>query len=202
MKNYLILLAGPPATGKSYLLEKIKELYPDAYSVSPDEIKEMYAESHGFQNIDEKYALEKEVWAFYYKIMGLYMQAGKRVLISEYPFSDKQKEQLANLTNQYGYQPLTIRLEVDFDVLWERRKERDRSPDRHLSHIQSHYKFGDQLTKRAEADNLITKEEFREVIDDRRYNEFSLGKLLVIDVTDFSKVDYDQLLEELKQIIK
>lgn len=202
MKNYLILLAGPPATGKSYLLEKIKGIYSDAFSLSPDEVKEMYAESHGFQNLEEKQELEKKVWLFYYQIVELYMQAGKRILISEYPFSDKQKEQFANLTKKYGYQTLTIRLEAEFDVLWERRKERDRSTDRHLSHILSHYKYGDQLPKRSEADNLITKEEFRKVIDDRRYNEFSLGELFIMDVTDFSKADYGQLLEKLKKTIE
>lgn len=202
MKKYLILLAGPPATGKSYLLEKIQTKYPSAFSLSPDQVKEMFAESHGFKNLNEKKILEKKVWQFYYCILEMYMQAGKRIMISEYPFSVKQKGRIEELINQYSYSVLTIRLEAEFNSLWERRKKRDRSLDRHLSHIMTHYEFGDQLSDRTEADNLIAKEEFKQIIIERGYNNFVLGKLFRIDVTDFSNVDYDELIDDISNIIE
>lgn len=77
MKKYLVLLAGPPATGKSYLVRLIRKALPQIYTVSPDEFKEDMAESVGFDNLQEKVALEKQVWSYYYQALELYMSVGK-----------------------------------------------------------------------------------------------------------------------------
>lgn len=201
MKKYLILIAGSPATGKTYLIDLIKNVIPDMLIVTPDEGKELYADSIGFDNLEEKAKLEKKVWKFYYGVLNLYMEAGKKVVLSEYPFSYKQKDNLADLAEKYGYEVITIRLVADFEVLWQRRKVRDIEPDRHLSHIMSHYHAGDELEDRSQADNLITKEAFHEIITARKYNHFELGELYEVDVSDYSKVDYSELLDRLEEKI-
>lgn len=200
-KHYLLLLAGSPATGKTYLTNLIKELFPDMLVVTPDEGKELYAEAIGFDSLAEKAALEQQVWQFYYGVMTLYMAAGKQVILSEYPFSEKQKPKLTQLAQQYEYEVITIRLYADFDVLWQRRQARDLEPDRHLSHIMTHYHYGDTLTDRTAADNHITKDAFKQIIEGRRYNEFQLGETFAVDVSDFSKVDYSSLLKHLQERI-
>lgn len=197
MKKYLILLAGSPATGKSFLVNQLTEVFPNMFVITPDEGKEILADSVGFNTLEEKAELENQVWTFYYGVLDLYMQVGKRVILSEYPFSYKQKEKLKSMTEKYEYEVITIRLVADFDVLWGRRKQRDIEPSRHLSHIQTHYQYGDKLKDRSKADNLITKEAFRKIIESRKYNQFKLGELYEVDVTDFSKVDYNQLKKKL-----
>lgn len=89
---------------------------------------------------------------------------------------------------------------ADFDALWARRKVRNIENDRHLSHAMSHYHFGDVLDDRSKADYLITEEAFRNIIEARQYNNFSLGQLYEYDVSDFSKVDYTVLLEKLRKL--
>lgn len=200
MDKYLILIAGSPATGKSYLINLIKEVLPDMFILTPDEGKEMFADSVGFDSLEEKAQLEKRVWEFYYGVLDLYMGAGKRFILSEYPFSNKQRSNLESLANKYSYKVITIRLVADFDALWARRKVRDIEKDRHLSHIMSHYHFGDTLDDRSKADSLITEEAFRNIIEARQYNEFSLGELYEYDVSDFFKVDYTNLLEKLRNL--
>lgn len=202
MKKYLILLAGSPATGKTYLINEIKKVIPELFVLTPDEGKEILADSVGFDNAAEKAELEKRVWKFFYGVLDLYMEAGKRVILSEYPFSAKQADKLQGLAEKYEYQVITVRLVADFDVLWQRRKVRDVENDRHLSHIMTHYHFGDQLADRTQADAIITEEEFRQVIQDRGYNQFQLGELVEFDVSDFSKVDYQPFIQELKERIK
>ncbi|MFQ7235791.1 MAG: AAA family ATPase [Enterococcus hulanensis] len=201
MKKYLILIAGSPATGKSYLINEMRRVLGDFFLITPDEGKEILADQIGFDNSAEKKELEKKVWDFYYNALALYMEAGKRIVVSEYPFSDKQKSKLSNLADRYGYEPITIRLVADFETLWARRKVRDVEPDRHLSHIMTHYHFGDELTDRTQADDLITEEAFREVIEKRGYNNFQLGSLVEFDVSDFSKVDYEPFLKKLAERI-
>lgn len=197
MKKYLILLAGPPATGKSYLVNKITSIRPETYVVSPDEFKQDIAENIGFSNSKEKQELEKIVWDCYYSALDIYMKIGKKFVLTEYPFSYKQKDKLEFLSEKYGYEVITIRLVADFEVLWKRRITRDLDESRHLSFIMTHYKYGDTLEDRTLADDLITKEEFRNIIEARSYNDFSLGTLYEVDVTDFSKADYQFVLEKI-----
>ena len=200
MKKYLILLAGPPATGKSYLSRLICHELPETYTVSPDELKENLADNVGFNSSEEKIELEKLVWTYYYQALDLYMKIGKQFILSEYPFSYKQQKKLGELSATYHYDVITIRLICDFETLWERRINRDLSPERHLSYITSCYHYGDRLEDRRQADQLITKEEFAKIIEDRDYNHFEMGKLYEVDVTDYSKVCYEPLLEELRKL--
>jgi len=200
--KYLILLAGSPGTGKTYLMNMLKEKFEDMYIITPDEIKEDYAEKYGFNNLSEKEELEKsKVWPFYYKALDLYMEVGKRVIATEYPFSYKQKDILEKMSKEYGYKVITIRLGADFETLWQRRYIRDREDDRHLSHIMSDYHYGDTLKNRENATNHITKDGFQKIISDRGYDDFELGELFKFDVTDYAKVDYKPLIEYLDIMI-
>ncbi|MCR1926365.1 ATP-binding protein [Enterococcus gallinarum] len=198
MKKYLILLAGSPGTGKTYLLQLLKQRLPDMYTITIDEIKEYYADSVGFDDLSQRAEQERtKVYPFFYRALELYMEAGKKVIVSEYPFSDKQKGRLRDLADTYAYEVITIRLTADFEVLWERRYQRDREPERHLSYIMDHYHYGDSLEDRSLGTNHITKEEFRRIINERKYAEFALGTLYEFDVTDYQRVDYDPLLDQL-----
>src|SRR5699024_4624225 len=104
------------------------------------------------------------------------------------------------LAEKNDYIPITIRLVADFETLWERRRERDIEESRHLSLIMNKYHYGDTLVNRSEADALITKEEFRQIISDRKYNEFQLGEIFEFDVTDFTKVDFNELFRYLEKL--
>lgn len=198
MKKYLILLAGSPGTGKTYLLQLLKQRLPDMYTITIDEIKEYYADSVGFDDLAQRAEQERtKVYPFFYRALELYMEAEKKVIVSEYPFSEKQKGRLRDLADTYAYEVITIRLTADFEVLWERRYQRDREPERHLSYIMDHYHYGDSLEDRSLGTNHITKEEFRRIINERKYAEFALGTLYEFDVTDYQRVDYGPLLDQL-----
>lgn len=132
----------------------------------------------------------------------MYMRVGKKVILSEYPFSNEQKLKLFNLSEKYNYDIITIRLIAKFEILYKRRIKRDTHDSRHLSHIMTHYHYGDKLESRAMADNIPTKEEFKEDIILREYNNFQLGKLYEIDVSDFEKVDYSSMIKEILEDIQ
>ena len=54
MKQTLILLAGYPGTGKSYLAELLMKQFTGFEILSPDEIKEEFWDAYGFRNEQEK----------------------------------------------------------------------------------------------------------------------------------------------------
>lgn len=200
MKKSLILLAGYPGTGKSYLANLILKIFPSIQFLSPDELKEKNWDQHGFADLAEKELLIQKSWNDYYREMEAAFQ--KEIsLISDYPFSQKQKNHLEKLSDQYNYQVVTIRLVADLDVLYERQKVRDLDHSRHLGHILLSYHKENLEANHEEADNLVDYEEFIKRCTTRGYGEFSLGKLFEVDVTDFSKVDYDQLLNEIGTLV-
>lgn len=197
LDKVLMLLAGLPGTGKTYLCNMIKENLGAFYMLSQDELKEYYCDMYGYQNLEEKQDIEKIAWVKYYELMEQQMQVGSNIM-SDYPFSQKQKPQIQKLAERYRYKVVTIRLIADLDVLFERQKKRDLDPTRHLSHIVTSYKMGDHLVNRKNADNLLTYEEFIKRCTTRGYDKFELGKLYEVDVTDYTKVNYSKLLEDIR----
>lgn len=198
MKKTLILLAGYPGTGKTYLANLIMERFPDFVLLSPDEFKEKNWDLSGFDTLAEKEALIQKSWQEYYEAMEKHFKEQNPV-ISDYPFSNKQKATIQRLCKIYDYQIITIRLTADLSVLFERQKERDLKKDRHLGHIVKQYHKNKELSHE-EADNLLSYEEFILRCTTRGYQYFSLGTLFEVDVTDFSQVNYGALLEEIAQL--
>lgn len=199
MKKTLLLLAGYPGTGKSYLCEQILEKW-SACIVSQDEIKEALWDDVGFDDELGKEATTQQSRELYYQCIEKKMQEGINI-ISDYPFSDKQKPIFEKWAKQYGYQVLTIRLIADLDILFERQKQRDLSVKRHLGHMMTHYHKGDILEDRSKADLLLDYDEFINRCTVRGYGEFQLGKLIEVDVSDFSKVGYEDILKEVIQYV-
>ncbi|WP_148359448.1 AAA family ATPase [Peribacillus simplex] len=198
MDKALILLAGLPGTGKTYLSNIINSKLGLFYNLSQDDLKEYYCDIYGYRNLEEKQKIEKIAWAKYYEIMEKQMQVGDNIM-SDYPFSQKQKPHIQQLVDKYGYEVVTIRLIADLDSLFERQKKRDLDPTRHLSHIVTSYKKGDHLANRSKADNLLIYEEFINRCTTRGYDTFELGKLYEVDVSDYTKVNYSRLLEDIER---
>ncbi|MBW4082613.1 AAA family ATPase [Paenibacillus sp. S150] len=198
MNRVLILLAGLPGTGKTYLGNILNDYFGAFYMLSQDSLKENLADVYGFSNLEEKREIEKKAWFLYFETMEQQMRAGSN-LISDYPFSQKQKPRIQKLAERYNYKVLTIRLTAEPDVLYERQKKRDLDPTRHLSHIVTSYNKEISLLDRNAADHILTKEEFIQRCVARGYDTFELGKVYEVDVTDYSAVDYPKLLQEIKQ---
>ena len=197
MNKTLILLAGYPGTGKTYLCNTILKWKNCFVVVSPDDIKEKFWDELGFNNLEEKGKTIQLSWDYYYTKMKEIMQGGASV-ISDYPFSEKQKPKIALLSEQYGYQIVTIRLTGDLEVLFERQKKRDIDPHRHLGHILTCYHYGEQIKNRSKADGLLDYNEFIKRCRTRGYGNFELGHVIEMDMTDFGSVDYAGLLQKLE----
>ena len=124
MKQTLILLAGYPGTGKSYLAELLMKQFTGFEILSPDEIKEEFWDAYGFRNEQEKEELIQKSWVEYYHRMEWKFTRGIS-LLSDYPFSYKQHDQLQEVCDKHHVQIITIRMIADLDVLFERQKKRD-----------------------------------------------------------------------------
>ena len=123
-------------------------------------------------------------------------------LLSDYPFSYKQHDQLQEVCDKHHVQIITIRMIADLDVLFERQKKRDLDTSRHLGHILKKYHKGICLKCHEEADNLLDHDEFIQRCTCRGYGTFALGTTLQLDVTDFATAPYDELMIRINELLE
>lgn len=197
----LILLAGYPGTGKTYLANLLMKRFPEFSLLSPDALKEKYWDEYGFDTEQEKEQLIAASWEEYYRRLEEAFRKGQS-LISDYPFSKKQKERLRTVCESCGTRIVTIRLTCDLDVLYERQKKRDQDSSRHPGHVFTVYHKGAGEYRNEQADGLLDYDEFIRRCTTRGYGEFTLGKTWEIDVSDFQKADYGKVMEELETYLQ
>lgn len=200
LKKTLILLAGYPATGKTYMKNMITSNIDNVQTISPDEIKLKLWKKHGFRSLEEKEILVDKSWVIYYETLELLMKTSE-IVLSEYPFSDKQRSKLEALTSKYGFNIITIRLVAEFETLYQRHYERDILQKRDIVYNVSEYDPDNIPQSTEHADDIVDKQGFRKRYDTRGYGTFSMGYTIEVDTTDFSKVNYGGIVEEIKNLI-
>ncbi|WP_323707154.1 AAA family ATPase [Mammaliicoccus vitulinus] len=188
--RFIIILAGPPGTGKTYLANEIIKEDNRWYLLSYDDIKEEYFDEFGFDNLDEKKELGDKAWATYYEKLEKSFNQSEKMII-DYPFSYKQEDTLKQLIFQYDYTPITLTLYGDMRELFKRQKERDLKESRHIGHIVTRFHKGAEIRQ---PDDLDDFKKFKERCEDRKYDEFHIGDYQKIDVTNFENVDLTRIL--------
>lgn len=197
MKKMLIILAGAPAVGKSYFSHLVLEKFGNVPLLSPDTAQEMYADRFGYKNSVEKREIYNRAFELFYDMLAYNMHEGQNLILIDYPFSEKQRGRISEINDFYGYNILTVRFSADFDVLYERRKIRDISLERHPVYLTESYQFGEKISKEKREELLISKEDFRKKIEDSAYDKFVLGETVEVDTTHFS----EKLERGLKRIL-
>lgn len=193
-KKRLVLLAGYPGTGKTYLSDLIQKKSPNYILVSQDTIKESIYDRYGFDNQEEKEKLVSLSREVYYLEIENKMRKNYDI-ISDYPFSDKQKEVFSRLALKYGYTILTVRMVGELPVIYQRRVDRDLDASRHPGHLLNQYHIGDTISDKQRQTHLISYHDFITKCQESGYKDFSLGEVVEIDATDFNKIQYDEVFK-------
>jgi len=200
LKKTLLLLAGDPGTGKSYFDQMIRARISGFHELSIDVEKEFLYDKYGFNNLDDREKLDYEALQLYLEKVKLAMARGHSI-ISDYPFSNKQWGTLKRLSETYDFQVITVVLTADFEVLYNRQVKRDLDESRHLGHLMTHYHKGDVLQDRHQIEVKATKSELAAFLKVKKYDEFKLGTTFKLDVSDFEKVDYQEVIDSIDESV-
>ena len=109
------------------------------------------------------------------------------------------KEELDRLLNEYEYQAITVTLTGDYPTIYQRFLERNESHTRHRGHVVNDcYPEKESGHKAA----VLSYEDFVSGIQKRGMDQFvANGPQIIIDTTDFDKLDLDKSLNEINQLI-
>ena len=194
---YCILVTGIPAAGKSVLAKRLSADMGLPW-FSKDSIKEKLYDILGFASREEKVRLGIASTEVLYYLAEQMMQCGKPFIL-ENNFEASSRQGLVQLLGRYGYRALTLRLTGDYARIYQRFVQRDKSSERHPGHVtNSRYFKGEDAAE----SQTITLEQYIAGIQSREMDSFSVdGPVITVDTTDFSKVDWEKLYQEIKKCL-
>ena len=182
-----------PATGKSTLAAKLQKKF--GYPIlEKDFIKEGLFDTLGFSCYAEKRALDVASNEVLLRWMGAMIKAGQSMIIDN-NFDQQSAGKLNALLDENKCKCVTVFMNGDPQVLYERYFERDSKGLRHLGHaMQTHYPplEGEDTTFN------MTREGF-----DQRFLRLGMDKLswggerICVDATILENIDADAILEEI-----
>lgn len=192
---HIIILTGIPASGKTTFSKYLsKELGIPV--ISKDFIKEILFDDIGFQSREEKIKLGIASMNIMYGIAEENMKLNNTVIL-ENNFENISKKRLNVLVKTYNYEVINIRFQGDISIIYDRFVKRNNSKSRHLGHvINEEYPPKGPVHKNI----VMTLKEFQDMIISRGMLDFDIGgEVIDIDTTDFSKVNYKEIINKVKE---
>lgn len=190
---YCILVTGIPAAGKSTMAGYLSD-YFGIPVISKDRIKELMYDDIGFHSREEKVKLGiASMNIMYY--MAKQLMKNSQPFILENNFENISREPLLEILEKYSYTAITVTLTGDYTKIYQRFIERNNSPDRHRGHV-----VNDSYPEKTP--NRIVKplsyKDFVNGIIERGMDSFvANGPHIVIDTTDFNKLQIETLIEKI-----
>lgn len=186
MNKYFIVICGDLAGGKTTYGKKIsKELQIPFFS--KDELKEILFDSMNNDNLsyEEKRKIGASSYAIFYNIAEQLMKVSQAFIL-ESNFVKESIEILNNLINKYNYKCITVRFEGDLKTLHQRFLKREYSEERHQGLVSNG-----------------TFDDFEEYLKhSNKLKEFKINDdEIVVDTTDFSKVNFEDIMSQIHKII-
>lgn len=191
---YCILIAGMPACGKSTFAEYLSKKM-DLPMISKDSIKELMFDTVGFRSRAEKVNLGVAAMNILYYFAEAQMRCGQPFIL-ENNFEDVSRQPLLNLLNKYGYSTLTVIFEGNMKAVYKRFIERDMSSARHRGHVVNTQYPEPEGEKAVYVPAPF--EAFERTVESRGWKRFDVGgKVIKVNTTDYSKVDYERIAEQI-----
>lgn len=185
-QNYMIIITGMSATGKTTYAKIISEKLKIPLFCK-DSIKEILFNNFGSEvsSYEEKRQIGIASYdIFYYQIEQL--MKSENPIILESNFSEESSIILKKLIKKYNYDSITLRFEADLEILHKRFLAREQLSERHPALI-SNGTFDDF-------------EEFKKIY--QKIKKFKINdNELLINTTDFSNVDIDKVINTINHML-
>lgn len=180
-KTLLIIISGPPCTGKTTLGKKIAgEFYLPL--ISRDDIKESLFDSLGIKDREWSKKLGFASYKILYQILDQLLQAEQSLILESNFKPEFDDERFLDLQKKYDLEILQIMCKTDGKILFERFKKRSESSERHPGHVD------DQ-----------NYDEFKDVLLKGEHRALNIGgKVFDVDTTDFDSIDYNSIFNAIK----
>jgi predicted kinase len=190
---YCILVTGIPAAGKSTIAKLLSEKL-DIPMISKDSIKELLFDEVGFTSRAEKVKLGVAGADIMYYVAEQLMSHNLPFIL-ENNFENTSRDGLNKILQKYSYKTITVTLTGDYRTVYERFVNRNNCADRHRGHV-----VNDCYPEKEPCRFIqpISYESYEEAIISRGMDAyFGNGPHIVVDTTDFAKVDKAEIVNQI-----
>ena len=179
--SLMIIITGPPCTGKTTLGKKLAEELHLCF-ISRDDLKESLFDSLGWKDRDWSRKLGAASYHLLYHFMESLLAAGQSFIV-ETNFSPAfDTSRFLELKSKYGFDSVQVHCETTDEVLYERFKARSESGERHPGH-------GDR----------VTYDEFKKSLGKNQHKSLDIGGTIIeVDTTDLESVEIGNLSEVIR----
>lgn len=190
----LLLISGMPATGKSTLARRIgEELHFPI--LEKDEIKEVLFDTLGYADLKEKRRLDTIATAVLLQTAEKLLQSGVDLILVN-NFESSMAPTVDEMIARCEARCITLFLNGDAEVLYQRYVERDRKKSRHQGHT-----FIDRYPPLPEDDvnRSMTRQYFADRFEKEGMNQFSIrGARIDVDSTYPDRVDGGDVIRQIR----
>lgn len=173
----LILISGPPYTGKTTLGQRLAEELHLPF-IHKDGIKETLFDALGWS--DRQWS--RRLGGASYDLLFYFIECqlrGRCSFIAEANFGPAHEERFQAWQHQYNFEVIQLECHTEREVLLERLKARSESGERHPGHV-----------------DHLNYEEVKEAVAAGMYSFSNIGNTrLVVDTTDLLAIPYSMILE-------
>ncbi|MEY4745207.1 MAG: hypothetical protein RL272_1152 [Candidatus Parcubacteria bacterium] len=180
-RNVIIIVSGPPGAGKTTLASSLSELL-GVPLLTKDGVKESLFDSLGWGDREWSKMLGAASIELLYHVIGTHLQAGDPLIVEANFLSRLAETRLGSMLKEHGAYPIQITCSAKEEVLNDRVRQRWDSGKRHPGH-------GDVALLHDRAPGWSVG----------AYGALNIGgSVYRVDTTDFSKVDFGTLFNEIK----
>jgi predicted kinase len=171
----IILVTGPPASGKSTVAERIAhELRLPL--IAKDAIKETLFDAFGTRGREWSVWLGRATYPLIFRFLEVQLAAGRSVVVDATFGHEVANGEFARLKTRYPFSALQIYCAAPNEVLYQRYAAR--ATERHPGHVDA------QIL-----------DEIKAQLEENRWRPLDLGgETINVDTSDFSSVDFEGLV--------
>lgn len=183
-KPLVIIISGPPCTGKTTLGQRIAEEIQIPF-IHKDGIKERLFDTLGWSDREWSKKLGFATYALLTYFMEIQLRAGVSFIVESNFAPEFGSQIFLKLKAHYDFEPFQIQCRTEGKVLLQRFKDRAESGERHPGHVET-----------------STFDEFKEGLLRGKLDALDIGGTLYeIDTTNFEHIDYAALLEAIHRTL-
>lgn len=177
----IIIVSGPPCTGKTTLAKMLSQKFSIPY-ISKDGVKELLFDSLGWSDREWSKKLGLASYDVVYYFSTALLSSGKSFVVESNFKPENDTAKFNDLISRFDCFPIQVLCWANGEVLFERFKKRSESNERHPGHV-----------------DTKNYNEFKESLLRGKYDPLDIGgKVIEVDTTDFSAIDYAGLFEKVR----
>jgi predicted kinase len=175
MPPSLVIVSGPPASGKTAVAKRIAESF-DLPLIHKDAIKETLFDLLGWKDRDWSRKLGAAAFELLFYFTDVQLAAGRSAVI---------EGNFRRLASKHEFVPIQIMCWADGETLAHRFRERNESGDRHPGHV-----------------DRVAIEDVETELRSGRYEPLNLGgEVIEVETTDFGAIDFEWLLRRVGSLL-